>query len=82
MRPCSETHTASVLGCRAFCFASLAPAKDMELVVIGGGLKCQAFSALLHGCLQALIDRLAVTAFNVSILNVAVKSQTQQIMAR
>ena len=58
----------------------------MEMVVVGESLRCKAFSTLLHGCLRALIDQLAVTAFNVSILNISVKSldsdHDQPIIAR
>ena len=56
--------------CRAKCYASLSPTKDMEIVVLGESLACPAFALLLHGALRTLIDQLAVTSFNVGILNI------------
>ncbi|KAK9905646.1 hypothetical protein WJX75_003820 [Coccomyxa subellipsoidea] len=55
---------------RAWCYASLAPTKDMELVVQGASLGCPCFQLLLHTALRALIDRLGVATFNVGIFNV------------
>jgi hypothetical protein len=55
---------------RAWCYASLAPTKDMELVVQGASLGCACFQLLLHTALRALIDRLGVATFNVGIFNV------------
>ncbi|EIE23757.1 hypothetical protein COCSUDRAFT_63282 [Coccomyxa subellipsoidea C-169] len=55
---------------RAWCYASLVPTKDMELVVQGSGLSCPCFQYLLHAALRALIDRLGVATFNVGIFNI------------
>ena len=60
----------SVPACRAWCYASLVPTKDMELVVQGSGLSCPCFQYLLHAALRALIDRLGVATFNVGIFNI------------
>ena len=53
---------------RAWCYAALAPAKDMELVLHGRSLGCPALAALLFAALRALTDGLGVTAFNVTAL--------------
>ncbi|BDA47698.1 hypothetical protein COCOBI_10-5490 [Coccomyxa sp. Obi] len=55
---------------RAWCYASLVPTKDMELVVQGANLGCPCFQALLHTALRALIDRLGSATFNVGIFNI------------
>lgn len=54
---------------RASAFASLAPTKDMEVVVIGESLECTDFQLLLFVGLRALIDRLGAASFNVGIFN-------------
>lgn len=54
---------------RASAFASLAPTKDMEVVVIGESLECRDFQLLLFVGLRALIDKLAAATFNVGIFN-------------
>ena len=53
---------------RAWCYAALAPAKDMELVLHARSLACPALAALLFAALRALVDGLGVTAFNVAAL--------------
>ena len=74
-------------GCRAVCYASLAPMKDMEITILGDELTCPAFAGLLHGALRTLIDRLGALTFNVGILNISLAqdraaSQQQPIIAR
>lgn len=54
---------------RAWCYASLVPTKDMELVVHGAKLSCPAFQFLLHAALRTLIDQLGSATFNVGIFN-------------
>ena len=56
---------------RAWCYAALAPAKDMEPVLHARSLACPALAALLFAALRALIDGLGVTAFNVAALRMA-----------
>lgn len=56
---------------RAWCYAALAPAKDMELVLHARSLACPALAALLFAALRALIDGLGVTAFNAAALRMA-----------
>ena len=56
---------------RAWCYAALAPAKDMELVLHARSLACPALAALLFAALRALIDGLGATAFNVAALRMA-----------
>ena len=58
--------------CRAYALASLAPTKDMEVVVIGDSLESAGFQRLLYVALRALIDKLAAATFNVGIFNIRV----------
>ena len=51
--------------------ASLAPTKDMEVVVIGSSLECADFQLLLYVGLRALVDRLGAATFNVGIFNIS-----------
>ncbi len=64
LKPCA------IDACRAWCYASLVPTKDMELVVQGASLGCPCFQALLHAALRALIDQLGAATFNVGIFNI------------
>eukprot|EP00899_Mesostigma_viride_P007252 jgi/Mesvir1/16528/Mv10074-RA.2 len=50
----------------AFCFASITPVKDMEVLVMGSSLESPAVHVLLHAVLRALIDDLGVQTFNVA----------------
>ena len=54
----------------AWAFASLAPRKDCEVIVVGSHLGCPAFQALLHAALRALVDGLGASTFNCAALNV------------
>ncbi|MEW5307702.1 MAG: hypothetical protein WDW36_010080 [Sanguina aurantia] len=56
-------------GDRAWALPSLAPVKDMEVLILGSGMASPAFVTLLHRTLRALIDRLGVDSFNVGLLN-------------
>ena len=58
--------------CRAYALASLAPTKDMEVVVIGNSLESADFQRLLYVALRALIDKLGAATFNVGIFNIRV----------
>eukprot|EP00195_Chlamydomonas_chlamydogama_P000502 CAMPEP_0202919522 /NCGR_PEP_ID=MMETSP1392-20130828/76056_1 /ASSEMBLY_ACC=CAM_ASM_000868 /TAXON_ID=225041 /ORGANISM="Chlamydomonas chlamydogama, Strain SAG 11-48b" /LENGTH=480 /DNA_ID=CAMNT_0049612915 /DNA_START=177 /DNA_END=1620 /DNA_ORIENTATION=+ len=55
---------------RAWIASSLAPLKDMEVIIIGDSLSCPAFVRALHASLRALIDELGCQSFNVGILNI------------
>lgn len=55
---------------RAHCCVSLAPRKDMELILIAPNLQSPIFGFLLYNSLRCLIDKLGVTSFNVGILNI------------
>ena len=59
--------------CRSACaLASLAPTKDMEVIVIGDSLESTDFQRLLYAALRALIDKLGAATFNVGIFNIRV----------
>lgn len=60
--------------CRAYCYPSITPLKDMETVIHGSSLTSQSFQAAVHGVLRTLIDQLGVTTFNVGISGMAVAS--------
>jgi len=53
----------------AWSFASLAPVKDQEVVVMGRHLCCPAFQRMLHAALRGLIDGLGSVTFNLGVLN-------------
>jgi hypothetical protein len=61
---------------RAWCYAALAPKKDMEIVIQADGMRNAAFHALLFNALRALINQLGVECFNVGILNIRVGHAT------
>ncbi len=60
-----------LLICRAYCYPSITPLKDMETVIHGTSLLSSAFQAAVHGVLRTLIDQLGVTTFNVGISGMA-----------
>lgn len=62
-QPQQQQHT-------AYAFASVAPVKDMEIVVVGQHLCCPAFQRMLHAALRSFIDGLGAVTFNVGVLNV------------
>ena len=74
--------------CRAWALASLAPTKDMEVVVIGSSLDCADFQLLLFVGLRTLIERLGAAAFNVGIFNISLdasgaeSSEAAPVLAR
>ena len=57
---------------RAYAVASLAPTKDMEVIVTGDSLESTDFQQLIFVALRALIDKLGAAAFNVGIFNIRV----------
>jgi hypothetical protein len=59
----------------AWCYASIAPVKDMEVVVVGRHLCCPAFQRLLYVALRGLIDGLGAVTFNVGVLNLDLMAQ-------
>lgn len=61
-------------GARAWAFASLAPVKDAELIVVGSHLGCPAFKRLLHCALRTFVDGLGIQTFNVGVLNLDVEA--------
>lgn len=67
-------------GDTAWGLASLAPIKDMEILVLGSHMCSQAFQRMLYAALRAMIDDLSVQTFNVGMLNVdlGVKHEQQQ----
>lgn len=74
-------------GERGFCYASLTPLKDKEIVVQGNGLESQAFRRMLYTCLRALIDCMGVETFNLVIQNISLEEHAPSangppIMAR
>ena len=64
--------------CRAWALASLAPSKDMEVVVIGSGLECADFQLLLYVGLRALVDKLGAATFNVGIFNISLDASGKE----
>ena len=54
----------------AVVYPAIAPWKDCEVHVAGGGIHCPAFRRALHCALRALVDRLGVTQFNVAIFGI------------
>eukprot|EP00892_Ulva_mutabilis_P006401 jgi/Ulvmu1/4132/UM019_0111.1 len=53
-----------------FIWPSLAPVKDMEIVLVGKAICDAAFVKALHSVLRVLIDELDVKAFNVAIFGI------------
>lgn len=53
-------HRPAALCCRAYCYPSLSPTKDMEIVVQGRHMRDPAFQRLLHAALRTLVDELGV----------------------
>lgn len=51
---------------------SLAPCKDMEIVLLGRSLLSEAFAAVLHVCLRTLVDDFQTPCFNIAICHVPV----------
>lgn len=56
-----------------YCYASLTPLKDKEIVVQGNDLESQAFRRMLYVCLRALIDCMGVETFNLVIQNISLE---------
>lgn len=56
---------------RAYCYPSLSPTKDMEIVVQGRHMRDPAFQRLLHAALRTLVDELGVRTFNAAIYNIS-----------
>jgi len=63
-------------------FPSLCPAQDMELNVIGAGLRDPGFQQAMFMALRFLIDDLGVTSFGACIYAEAVEPAYQQMLAR
>ena len=63
----ADKPTLTDLSCRAYCFPSVTPLKDMETIVQGTSLTSPSFQAAIHAALRTLIDQLGVTTFNVGI---------------
>eukprot|EP01025_Chloroclados_australasicus_P042692 TRINITY_DN45392_c0_g1_i2.p1 TRINITY_DN45392_c0_g1~~TRINITY_DN45392_c0_g1_i2.p1 ORF type:complete len:194 (-),score=16.42 TRINITY_DN45392_c0_g1_i2:89-670(-) len=61
---------------RAYVWPSLAPIKDMEIVVLGSHAGSPALARALHAALRVLIDDLHVCTFNVGIFNLSVAEPT------
>lgn len=57
---------------KAYCYASLTPLKDKELVVQGSEAGSMAFRRMLFTALRALIDCMGVETFNLVIQNINV----------
>ena len=55
-------------------FASITPLKDCELVLHAARPGSRGFQRLLHASLRALIDRAAVSSFNLSVTGMSVTS--------
>lgn len=71
----------------AFCYASLTPLKDKEIVVQGKDLGSLAFRRMLYTSLRALIDCMGVETFNLVIQNISLETHCLQsdrppVMAR
>jgi hypothetical protein len=59
------------MACRAFCYPSLSPSKDMEVLVHGSDMRSPAFQLLFFAALRALIDELGVRTFNAAVYNIS-----------
>lgn len=76
--PPAHLYLESAAQCRAWALASLAPTKDMEVIVIGDSLECADFQLLLYVGLRALIDKLGAATFNMGIFNISVDATERE----
>ena len=74
LRPDKQTCPTKDVLCRAYCFPSITPLKDMETIVQGTSLTSPSFQAAIHAALRTLIDQLGVMTFNVGISGIEVPS--------
>lgn len=65
----AEANTRDEL-CRVFIWPSLAPVKDMEIVLLGEAMCDQTFVKALHAVLRLMIDDLDVKTFNVAVFGI------------
>jgi hypothetical protein len=54
----------------AVAFASICPAHDAEIVILGDHLGSRAFQSLVHCAVRALVDELGISTFNAGIYGV------------